>query len=69
MTPIARDAHELNQERYYMKTTIAQLLNSYKALNNLLEQKVPLGISIQLGKVAQELEPVFKKADEAQVVF
>ena len=66
-SPIGCDAHELNQERYYMRTTIAKLLNSYKALNNLLEQKVPLGISIQLGKVAQELEPVYKKADEARL--
>jgi hypothetical protein len=50
-----------------MKTTIAKLLNSDKALNNLLEQKLPLGISIQLGKVVQELEPVFKKADEVRL--
>ena len=50
-----------------MRTTIAKLLNSYSALNNLLEQKVPLGISIQLGKVAQELEPVYKRADEARL--
>ena len=50
-----------------MKTTIAQLLNSYKALNNLLEQKVPLGTSIQLGKLAQELEPIYKRADEARL--
>jgi len=50
-----------------MKTTIEKLINSDKALNNLLEQKLPLGISIQLGKVVQELEPVFKKANEARL--
>ena len=38
-----------------MKTTIAKLINSDKALNNLLEQKLPLGISIQLGKVVWSL--------------
>jgi hypothetical protein len=50
-----------------MKATIAQIINSDKALNNLLEQKLPLGISIQLGKVVSELEPVFKKANEARM--
>ncbi len=50
-----------------MKTSIAKILKSDKALNNLLEQKLPLGISIQLGKVVQELEPVFKIADEARL--
>lgn len=50
-----------------MKTTIAKLLNSDKALNNLLEQKLPLGISIQLGKVVTELEPVFKRVSEARL--
>lgn len=50
-----------------MKTTIAKLLNSDRALSNLLEQKLPLGISIQLGKVVQELEPVFKRADEVRL--
>lgn len=50
-----------------MKTTIARLLNSDKALGILLEQKLPLGISIQLGKAVQELEPVFKKANEARL--
>lgn len=50
-----------------MKTTIAKLINSDKALSNLLEQKLSLGISIQLGKVVQELEPVFKKANEARL--
>lgn len=50
-----------------MKTTIAKILKSDVALNNLLEQKLPLGISIQLGKLVQELEPVFKKADEVRL--
>ena len=50
-----------------MKTTIAKLINSDKALNSLLEQKLSLGISIQLGKVIQELEPVFKKTNEARL--
>ena len=52
-----------------MKTTIAQLLNSDKAISNLLEQRLPLGISIQLGKVVTELESVFKKANEARLVM
>ena len=50
-----------------MKTTIAKLINSDKALSTLLEQKLPLGISIQLGKVVTELEPVYKKANEARL--
>jgi hypothetical protein len=50
-----------------MKATIAQIINSDKALNNLLEQKLPLGISIQLGKVVQEIEPVFKRTNEARM--
>lgn len=50
-----------------MKTTIAKLLNSDKALINLLEQKLPLGISIQLGKVVTELEPVYKRANDARL--
>lgn len=50
-----------------MKTTIAKLINSDKALSALLEQKLPLGISIQLGKVVTELEPVYKKANEARL--
>jgi hypothetical protein len=50
-----------------MKTTIASIISSDKALSNLLEQKLPLGVSIQLGKVVQELEPVFKKANEARM--
>lgn len=50
-----------------MRTTISKLLNSDKALSALLEQKLPLGISIQLGKVVQELEPVYKKANEARL--
>ena len=50
-----------------MKTTIAKILNSNQAIAALLEQKLPLGISIQLGKVVQELEPVFKRADEVRL--
>ena len=50
-----------------MKTTIAKILKSDRAMNNLLEQRLPLGISIQLGKVVQDLEPVFKKADEVRL--
>ena len=50
-----------------MIVKISKLLNADKALSNLLEQKLPLGISIQLGKVVQELEPVFKKANEARL--
>ena len=47
-----------------MKTTIAKLLNSDKALSALLEQKLPLAVSIQLGKVVDEIKPVFDKAQE-----
>ena len=50
-----------------MKATIANIVNSDKALSNLLEQKLPLGISIQLGKVVKELEPVYKQANEARL--
>ena len=66
-SPIGGDAHELNQERHSMKTTISKLLNSDKAISNLLEQKLPLGISIQLGKVVTELEPIYKRANEARL--
>lgn len=47
-----------------MKTTITKLLNSDKALSALLEQKLPLGVSIQLGKVVDEIKPIFEKAQE-----
>ena len=47
-----------------MKTTIAKLLNSDKALSALLEQKLPLAVSIQLGKVVDEIKPIFDKAQE-----
>ena len=50
-----------------MKTTISKLLNSDKALSGLLEQKLPLGISIQIVKVVSELEPVYKQANEARL--
>lgn len=47
-----------------IKTTIAKLINSDKALSALLEQKLPLGVSIQLGKVVDEIKPIFDKAQE-----
>lgn len=47
-----------------MKTTIAKLLNSDRALSALLEQKLPLAVSIQLGKVVDEIKPIFEKAQE-----
>lgn len=50
-----------------MKTTIDKILNSVQALRGLLTQKLPLGISIQLGKVVTELEPVYKQANEARM--
>lgn len=50
-----------------MKITISKILNSDKAISNLLEQRLPLGISIQLSKVVQELEPIYKRANEARL--
>lgn len=50
-----------------MKITIAKLLNSDKALNNLLEQKLPLSVSIQLGKVIDEIKPIFERAQECRI--
>ena len=47
-----------------MKTTIAKLLNSDKALSALLEQKLPLAVAIQFGKVVEEIRPIFDKAQE-----
>ena len=47
-----------------MRTTIAKLLNSDRALTSLLEQKLPLSVSIQLGKVVDEIKPIFEKAQE-----
>ena len=47
-----------------MKTTIAKLLNSDKALSALLEQKLPLAVSIQLGKIVDEIKPIYSKAQE-----
>lgn len=47
-----------------IKTTIAKLINSDKALSALLEQKLPLAVSIQLGKVVDEIKPIFDKAQE-----
>ena len=45
-----------------MKTTISKLLNADKALASLLEQKLPLSASIQLGKVVDEIKPIFERA-------
>lgn len=47
-----------------MKTTITKLLNCDGALASLLAQKLPLGVSIQLGKVVDEIKPIFEKAQE-----
>ena len=45
-----------------MKVTISKLLNADKALASLLEQKLPLSVSIQLGKVVDEIKPIFERA-------
>ena len=45
-----------------MKVTISKLLNADAALASLLEQKLPLSISIQLGKVVDEIKPIFERA-------
>ena len=45
-----------------MKVTISKLLNADKALASLLEQKLPLSVSIQLGKVVDEIRPIFERA-------
>ena len=45
-----------------MKTTISKLLNADTALASLLEQKLPLSVSIQLGKVVDEIKPIFERA-------
>ena len=45
-----------------MKTTITKLLNSDGALASLLAQKLPLSVSIQLGKVVDEIRPIFERA-------
>lgn len=50
-----------------MKTTISKLLSSDKDLSALLAQKLPLGISIQLGKVIDEIKPIFEKAQELKI--
>lgn len=50
-----------------MKTTIGKIISSDQALKNLLEQKLPNGLAIQLGKVVEELEIVFKKTEAARV--
>ena len=47
-----------------MKTTIAKLLKSDKALSALLEQKLPLAVSIQLGTIVDEIKPIYSKAQE-----
>lgn len=50
-----------------MKSTIANIVNSANALSQLLEQKLPLAISLQLGKVSKEVEPIYQKAEEARM--
>lgn len=45
-----------------MKVTVSKLLNADAALASLLEQKLPLSVSIQLGKVVDEIKPIFERA-------
>jgi hypothetical protein len=45
-----------------MKTTISKIIDADKALGNLLQQKLPLAVSIQLGKIIEEIKPIFVKA-------